>query len=41
MIALKVYFFNVMISIGRQIMANKKYENFIYRDFIGDPISQD
>ena len=22
-------------------MANKKYEDFIYRDFIGDTISQD
>ena len=22
-------------------MANKKFENFIYRDFIGDSISQD
>ena len=41
MIALQVYFLNAMISIGRHIMANKKYEDFIYRDFIGDTISQD
>ena len=41
MIALQVHFLNVMISIGRKIMANKKYEDFIYRDFIGASISQD